>query len=118
MPGENIERAIKKGSEKDAQNLEEATYEAYGPGGCALIIETLTDNKNRTLGEIKQIFTDYETTLAERGAALWAFEKAEDKTWAPKTTVSISAEDEEKLNQLVEVLEEHDDIQAVYTNVV
>lgn len=116
MPSENIERAIKKGSEKEAGNLEEVTYEAYGPGGSAFIIECLTDNKNRTLGEIKILFADHEASLAERGAALWAFEKTADKKWLPKTTLPLSTEDSEKLTQLIEILEESDDVQNVYSN--
>ncbi len=117
MPSDNIERAIKKGAEKEAGSLEEVSYEAYGPGGSALIIEGLTDNKNRTLGELKILFTTYGASLAERGAALWAFEKAADKKWVPKSTVSLSVPEKEKLNQLVEKLEENDDVQNVYTNV-
>ncbi|MBI2108989.1 MAG: YebC/PmpR family DNA-binding transcriptional regulator [Parcubacteria group bacterium] len=116
MPADNIERAIKKGSDKESANLEEVTYEAYGPGGSALIVEGLTDNKNRTLGELKILFADYDTTLAERGAALWAFEKTPDKKWHPKTTMSLSDENKEKLKQLIDMLEENDDVQAVYTN--
>lgn len=117
MPSLNIERAIKKGVSKEAENLEEATYEAYGPEGCAIIIEVLTDNKNRTLMEIKQLLLKYGASFAERGAALWAFEKKDSK-WIPKTKIPLSDENVEKLKQLVGELEESDDVQMVYTNVV
>ena len=116
MPKDIIERAIKKGVSKEAGSLEEATYEAYGPGGSAIIIEVLTDNKNRTLSEIKQILLTRGATFAEQGAALWAFEKRGSE-WIPKTTIPFSAENSEILKQLKETLEEHDDVQKVYTNI-
>lgn len=115
MPGDNIERAIKKGGEKEAATLEEVTYEAYGPAGSALVIEGLTDNKNRTLGEIKILFTNYGASLSERGAALWAFEKKEGR-WSPKITVPVHGEEAEKLKNLIAALEDSDDVQAVYIN--
>ncbi|MEK7179217.1 MAG: YebC/PmpR family DNA-binding transcriptional regulator [Patescibacteria group bacterium] len=116
MPSLNIERAVTKGAGGEGSALEEVMYEAYGPGGAAIVVEGLTDNKNRTLGELKQTLTEYGATLAERGAALWAFEKKSDNTWAPKTTVPLSPEDTEKISRLADTLMEHDDVQAVYTN--
>lgn len=76
MPKENIERAIKKASrEIEKEKLEEITYEAFGPKGAAIIIEGITDNKNRTLAEIKKILQKYEAKLAESGSVKWLFEK-------------------------------------------
>jgi YebC/PmpR family DNA-binding regulatory protein len=76
MPKENVERAIKKGSGEGAEeNLEEIVYEAFGPGKIAFIIEGITDNKNRTLSEIKQILKDNNGKLANEGAVKWMFEK-------------------------------------------
>src|SRR3989344_606369 len=57
VPSDNIERAVKKGAGADAGEMEQITYEAYGPGGCALIIEALTDNRNKAAQEIKHILT-------------------------------------------------------------
>ena len=57
VPKDNIERAIKKGSSNETDNLEEIKYEGFGPGGTSLIVETMTDNKNRTVSEIRQIFS-------------------------------------------------------------
>src|SRR3990167_269238 len=57
VPSDNIERAIKKGTGGEAGEMEQITYEAYGPGGCAIIIETLTDNRNKAAQEIKHILT-------------------------------------------------------------
>ena len=57
VPKDNIERAIKKGSDSETNNLEEIKYEGFGPGGTSIIVETMTDNKNRTISEIRQIFS-------------------------------------------------------------
>jgi len=76
MPKDNIERAIKRGSgETKEGKLEEVNYEAFGPGGIAVIIETITDNKNRTLAEIKHILQKYNGKLAESGSVKWLFER-------------------------------------------
>jgi len=77
LPKENIERAIKKGSgeESAGEKLEAVSFEAFGPGGVALIIEGITDNKNRTLGEIKQILSQNNGKLVGEGAVRWLFEK-------------------------------------------
>ena len=115
MPVDNINRAVQKGKSDTIADLEEVLYEAYGPGGVALIIVGLTDNKNRTAAEIKHILSKSDISLAEPGAALWAFEK-QGREYIPKSTVSISAEDGVKLLSTVEALEESDDIQDVYTN--
>jgi len=95
--------------------METVSYEAYGPGGSALIIEGITDNKNRTAAEIKHLLTKQGLQLAEPGAASWAFEKSNGE-WEAKTTVAITPEDGKKLDDLIEIIEEHDDIQSVYTN--
>lgn len=77
MPSDNIERAIKKGTGELAEGMqvEEIVYEAYGPGGAALIIEVITDNKNRTLSEVKHILSKNDGRLSEAGSVNWMFEK-------------------------------------------
>jgi YebC/PmpR family DNA-binding regulatory protein len=76
MPSENIERAIKRGAGTlEGIQLEETLLEAYGPGGTAIIIEGITDNKNRTLGEIKQILAQNGGKLANEGSVRWMFER-------------------------------------------
>ena len=76
MPKENIERAIKRGAgQLPGVKLEEVTLEAYGPGGIAIIIEGITDNKNRTLGEIKQILNQNQGKLGGEGSVRWMFER-------------------------------------------
>jgi len=74
MPKDNIERAIKKASGADAENYEEVRYEGYAPGGVALIVEALTDNRNRTAGEIRSCFTKAGGALAETGAVSFMFD--------------------------------------------
>ena len=115
MPSANIERAIKKGASNDASAMEQVVYEAYGPGGVAIIIDGLTDNRNKTAQEIRHILTKNGLSLAETGSASWAFEK-EGNEYKPKTMTKISDEDGEKLNKIIEELEENDDVQEVYTN--
>jgi len=76
MPKENIERAIKRASgEAEGEKLEEILFEAYGPGGIAIVIEGITDNKNRALGEIKQILNQHNGKLVGEGAVRWMFER-------------------------------------------
>jgi len=76
MPRDNIERAIKKGTgELEGVNYEELTYEGYGPGGVAMFLEVLTDNKNRTVADVRHIFSKQNGTLGETGCVSWMFEK-------------------------------------------
>ncbi len=74
MPKDNIERAIKKASGGDAETYEEIRYEGYGPGGVAVIVEVLTDNRNRTAGEVRSTFTKSGGNLAETGAVSFMFD--------------------------------------------
>jgi YebC/PmpR family DNA-binding regulatory protein len=73
MPKDNIERAIKKASEAGGDGLEEVRYEGRGPGGVALIVETLTDNRNRTGGEVRAVFTKAGGALGETGSVTFLF---------------------------------------------
>ncbi|MBI4133681.1 YebC/PmpR family DNA-binding transcriptional regulator [Candidatus Uhrbacteria bacterium] len=115
MPKENIERAVAKGSAAEAASLEQVTYECYGPGGAAIIIEAVTDNRNRTSQEMKHLLSKNGLSLASTGSALWAFEKGVN-TWMPKTTVSLSETDDQALMKIMEEIDAHDDVQEVYTN--
>ncbi len=74
MPKDNIERAIKKASGGDSENYDEVRYEGYAPGGVAVIIEALTDNRNRTAGEVRSYFTKAGGALAETGAVSFMFD--------------------------------------------
>ena len=76
MPKDNLERAIKKGTgELEGVNYEEMSYEGYGPGGTALIVESLTDNKNRAIAEIRHIFNKWGGNIGSTGCVAWMFDK-------------------------------------------
>ena len=175
MPKDNIERAIKKASGGEGENYEETRYEGYGPGGVAIIVEVLTDNRNRTAGEVRATFTKNGGNLAETGAVSFMFDHvgvieydakvadadamldaaieagADDVIsspsgheiyaaqgsfheiskvleskfgeprksaliWKPQNTVAVNDEQGEKVLNLIESLNEHDDVQNVYAN--
>ena len=117
VPSDNIERAVKKGTGGESGEMEQIIYEAYGPGGCALIIEALTENRNKAAQEIKHILSKNGFGLAAPGSAVWAFEKrAGSSDWLPKNTTPVSEEDDAKLEILIEELEENDEVQEVFTN--
>src|SRR5258705_1291904 len=175
MPKDNIDRAIKKATGGDAENYEEIRYEGYGPGGVAVIVEVLTDNRNRTASDVRSYFTKPGGNLAETGAVSFMFDHvgvvefdaavasadamleaaidagaddvvsnetghevyaAQDSfanvakaleakfgeprkaglVWRPQNTVAIDDEKGEKMFKLMELLNEHDDVQNVYAN--
>jgi YebC/PmpR family DNA-binding regulatory protein len=117
MPSDNIDRAVKKGAGGEGENLESITYESYGPGGSALIIEALTTNKNKAAQEVKHALALYGFELATPGSATWAFKKEQiTNNWQPITTIPLSPEDETILEKLINDLEENEEVQEVYTN--
>ncbi|MBF0476331.1 MAG: YebC/PmpR family DNA-binding transcriptional regulator [Deltaproteobacteria bacterium] len=176
MPKENIDRAIKKGTgEIEGVTYEESTYEGYGPGGAAVLVEIMTDNKNRTVADIRHIFAKHSGNLGEAGCVSWMFDKkglfvfdkstigeeqlmemaldagAEDVTaengefevvcspesyeaikeifdnqglkyemsqvtMVPRTTVELTGKQAEQMLKMMEKLEDHDDVQNVYSN--
>ena len=76
MPKDNIERAIKKGTgELEGANYEEVTYEGYGPGGAAILVETISDNRQRTVADVRHLFAKSGGNLGEPGSVAWIFEK-------------------------------------------
>lgn len=98
MPADNIERAIKKGTgDLPGVTYEEAMYEAYGPGGVAILIETLSDNKNRTIAELRHITHKYAGNMAEAGSVAWMF----DLKGVIRVDVS-KADEDELLEQVLE----------------
>ena len=117
MPADNIDRAIKKGTgELEGVRYEEYTYEGYGPGGTAILVEVMTDNKNRCTAEVRHIFSKQNGNLGENGCVAWIFEK--------KGYLSVPAEgiDEETLMDIAleagadDIVEEAEDKQfEVYT---
>jgi YebC/PmpR family DNA-binding regulatory protein len=117
MPKDNIERAIKRGSgQAQGVNIEEVVYEAYGPNGTALIIEGITDNKNRTLAEIKHILSRFGGKLAEAGSVKYLFDKQND-SWKSKYPMEIAdSKIKAQTEKLFEALEDNEDIQEIYSN--
>lgn len=176
MPKDNIQRAIEKGAGGgDSSSIEELMYEGYGPAGAAILVEVMTDNKNRTLGEIQNIFSKNGGNMGKAGCVSWQFTKfgvitaergnteaeqlimdaieagAEDVSedggtveirtkpeeleavqsrlkekkhdfssaelsLLPNASIEVSGDDARKLLKLVEALEDHDDVQNVYSN--
>jgi YebC/PmpR family DNA-binding regulatory protein len=176
MPADNIKRAVMRGSgELEGGQIDELTYEGYGPGGAAIVVEVATDNKNRTVSEIRHIFGKYGGDMGSPGSVAWMFERkgqilieqdkakeddlmalvldagAEDlrndgENWEvvtapenlhtvqeaitkagvptvstqvaflPKTTVMVEGSNVGRLLKLTEALEDHDDVQNVFSN--
>ncbi len=89
MPSDNIERAIKRGTGEgsDQDQMAEVTYEGYGPGGTAIMLQTLTDNRNRTVSDIRSTLTKVGGNMAEAGAVAWQFEQ--------KGVIVVEADEEE-----------------------
>ncbi len=177
IPKDNINRAIQKGlGASDGSNYEELTYEGYGPAGSAVMLDIMTDNRNRTAADIRHLFSKYGGNLGETGCVGWMFKKkalfvvdkevfddeeslmmialdagAEDFkanddsfeitaapedfdavakalednniqtveseiTIIPDTTVKLEGKDAEKMQTLIDMLDEHDDVQNVYSN--
>jgi YebC/PmpR family DNA-binding regulatory protein len=96
MPAENIQRAIRRGTgEEPGVSYEEVTYEGYGPGGAAVIVETVTDNRNRTVGEIRHVFSKHGGNLGAENSVAWMFDKkgyiVVDKTKADEEALMAAA---------------------------
>jgi YebC/PmpR family DNA-binding regulatory protein len=123
MPKDNLERAIKKGTgELEGVNYEEMTYEGYGPGGAAIIVESLTDNKNRAIADIRHIFTKCGGNIGSTGCVAWMFDKkgliVVDKKGANEdllmeTAIDAGAEDVKDEGDEFEVLTAPEDFEAV-----
>ncbi len=178
MPSDNVKRAVQKGTgELPGVSYDETTYEGYGPAGVAILIEVMTDNKNRTVGEIRHSLTKHGGNMGESGCVSWMFDKkgyflvtkeamdedslmtealeggAEDfkndpeeenyeittapedfnavkeylegknivfnlaeLTYIPQNYVKLEAKDATKMLKLMDILEDHDDVQNVYAN--
>ncbi len=111
MPLANIERAIAKAAGKD--DLETMLVEEYGPEGIGILIDVTTDSRNRTISELRSLFKDYDTKLADPGSLTWSFEKTPDG-YKPKTVLTPSPGASSKVSGLVEMLRLRDDIIGVY----
>ncbi|MDP3962809.1 MAG: YebC/PmpR family DNA-binding transcriptional regulator, partial [bacterium] len=115
MPNDTIDRAVKKATTDNSSAMENILYETYGPGGIAMLIEVLTDNRNKAAQEIKHILSKNGTELAAVGSATWAFTKTHEG-WKANSTMPLEDADIQTLEALVEELEENDEVQDVFTN--
>lgn len=125
MPKDNIERGIKKGTgELEGVNYEESTYEGYGPGGAAVLIESLTDNKNRAVADIRHIFSKNGGNLGENGCVAWMFDKkgyiliennGVDEETIMEVSIEAGAEDVREEENGFEVISAPEDFEAVKT---
>ena len=123
MPSDNIDRAIKKGTgELEGVTYEEIQYEGYGPGGAAIIAQVLTDNKNRTVSEIRRLFAKHGGNLGETGCVSWMFdkkgliaiEKAQvDEDRLMSIVLDAGAEDVRDEDEIFEVVTSPEDFAAV-----
>ncbi len=123
MPKDNIERAIKKGTgELEGVNYEESIYEGYAPGGAAVLAESLTDNKNRAVADIRHIFSKNGGSLGENGCVAWMFDKkgyilveskAVDEDTLMETALEAGAEDVRDDDGNYEVITAVEDFEAV-----
>lgn len=115
LPKDRIEKAIKVGTgEINSGPMEEITYEGYGPQGVAFMIKTLTDNRNRTVADIRNIFSKHNGALGSTGSAAYVFgENPENPQFSIQLTEQNTAD---QILALAEALDEHDDVQEVYMN--
>ena len=121
VPADNIESAIKRalGEGENATQYKEATYEGYGPGGTAILIETLTDNVNRTVGEIRAVFNKRGGSLGNSGSVAWQFEKKgvivlqETSEDAQEAAIELGAEDLQEGEDGLEISTAPTDLYAV-----
>jgi YebC/PmpR family DNA-binding regulatory protein len=117
MPKDTIERAVAKGKSKEAGALEQVVYEFYGPGGVAIIVDALTDNKNRTTQEIKHLITKNGFELGAQGSAVWAFTKSSSGSLSPnEPLMDLDEADATKLEEILSVFDDQEDSQQLYTN--
>ncbi len=114
MPKENIERAIKRASDKDTASLKEVIIQAMGPAGIALVIEGITDNSNRTVGDVRTILNRNDFKIVHEGSLNWMFDKEKNPT------MPLEISDQQllsKIDKAMEELDSNDDVENVYTNV-
>jgi YebC/PmpR family DNA-binding regulatory protein len=125
MPADNIDRAIKKGTgELEGVSYDEVTYEAYGPGGVAILMQALTDNRNRTVGELRSILDKHGGNLGTSGSVAWMFQKrglltveraGVDEDRVMEVALEGGAEDVREAGDLLEILTAPEQFEAVKT---
>ncbi len=121
VPNENIERALSRA--KEQKELKEFVFECVGPEGCAILVEGITDNSNRTMQHMRTLAQDAGCKPADPGSLLWAFELVDEvldgvqtRHYAPRFPQPISADAQPLLAAAIEAFDEHEDVQRVATN--
>lgn len=115
MPKENIQRAIDRASSDDQGQLEQLLLEVYGPGGVGLLISVATDNRNRTIAELRHLLSEHGATLGTTGSVLWQFERR-GATWHAKQPLALEVATQQQVTALRTALEQHGDILEIVTN--
>lgn len=115
VPADAITRALERANDAGVA-LEELVIECYGPGGAAIIGKAVTDNKNRTVAELKKIVSNHGGKWAEPGATVWAFRAEQDGSYKAKFPLALNEEHQKGLAELLATLEAYDDVDAVATN--
>lgn len=113
MPKDNIERAIAKASGVEGGALEELIIEGFGPSGVAVILTVVTDNRNRSIAELRSLMEKHGGQMGSMGSVLYMFEFV-DGTYKPKYPVVV--EKEQEVMAFIDTLSSHDDVQGVYDN--
>ncbi|OGN27951.1 MAG: hypothetical protein A3A33_04300 [Candidatus Yanofskybacteria bacterium RIFCSPLOWO2_01_FULL_49_25] len=119
MPKDNIERAIKRATDKSASILEEINVQALGPGGIGIVITAITDNKNRTIGEIRNILANHNSKMADEGSLNWQFDQkmsAEGIEWVAKYPLAIDTETQASIEALFEEMDNNEDVGSIFSN--
>jgi YebC/PmpR family DNA-binding regulatory protein len=115
MPKDKIENSVRKGTGEGAQNrLEEAQYEALGPFGTMLIIKVITDNKNRTVSELRRILEKHGGKMADGGVS-WNFKRV-GAEYVPQYSITLETKEQEKYQKLLADLSDQPDVQEFYDN--
>jgi YebC/PmpR family DNA-binding regulatory protein len=111
-----IDKAVAKGISNDAESYESITYETYGPAGVAILIDCLTDSRNRTAQEIKHLLSELGLSLAVPGSAMWAFVRNLDGSYSATTNIPVPEASFTELVRITKSIEEHSDVQAIFLN--
>lgn len=116
LPKDNIQKAIDRGLGKTAAgaHLAEVMYEGFGPGGVGILVASVTDNPNRTGGEVRFVFSRNAGSLAGPGSAAYLFERSDDGSYVPTLNIEVSEEDLSALQNLVDALLELEDVEEVF----
>lgn len=116
MPSDNIERAIKRVGDRDADTLERVEVDVIGPAGVGIIVEALTDNTNRTINEIKQVLSRRSARMAGQGSLTWMFRRTDAGLEVAVPVPLPDPAQQSQLEALMDALDELDDVQDVHTN--